>query len=313
LPSQSRRAFTACLCLWLFLPCANAASQDSTRIRTAVAIQVDNDLFAIRGAGPPPDYDYTHGTRLSLALPNGFAARSGTWVTTICLGQEIYTPRHDSTLPIAGDRPYAAWIYLGASIARLAGQRLDSLGLRLGVTGPPALGEELQNGVHRLLHNRLERGWSHQLPARLVAAANYDAARMLIGDDSFRTSRFVSGGAGATLGTLRREVHAGLESYWGFGKAQAPTAAKLLVRRPGRWYLAAGYRQAFVAHDTFIEGGAGVPGAARIPWVAEAFAATGVRVGRFLTEYRYVVRGREYRAEPNSHAYGSISISMIAR
>lgn len=58
---------------------------------------IDNDLFAIRGAGPPADYDYTHGTHLS------FSWRGG----TVALAQEIYTPRHNEAQPVAGDRPYA--------------------------------------------------------------------------------------------------------------------------------------------------------------------------------------------------------------
>ena len=90
-----------------------------------------------------------------------------------------------------------------------------------------------------------------------------------------------------------------------------PIASSPLTRHPGRWYFVAGYEQDFVAHDAFIEGEGGAPGAVRLPWVGEGFAATGINLRRFAMEYRYVVRGREYQTEPDAHAYGSIVINTL--
>jgi predicted alpha/beta-hydrolase family hydrolase len=63
----------------------------------------------------------------------------------------------------------------------------------------------------------------------------------------------------------------------------------------------AGYQQSLVLYDAFVEGAGGATGADRLPWVGEALVGSGWRSGRFAAEYRYVSRGREYRAQPGRH------------
>jgi len=268
-----------------------------------IRLQVDNDLIGLRGAGPPPDYDYTHGTRISLTLPNGAAG--------VALGQEIYTPRHNADLHVAGDRPYGAWLYGALVMMRHRGLTLDSLELRAGVTGRPALGEQLQNGVHRLLHNELERGWSRQIPARLAVGLHADRSMILRGGsaDSAGPSRFLRGDLGVVAGTVRHELHLSSAAYWGWGGARQLRVDAPLVSRPGRWHLEAAYRQEYVLRDLFIDGIAGTPGASHIPWVEEGYVEAGANLGPWAIGYRYVVRSREYRAAGGGHAYGSIAIS----
>lgn len=268
-------------------------------------LRIDNDLIAIRGAGPPPDYDYTHGTHLSFSWSGG----------TMALGQEIYTPRHNALSPLAGDRPYAAWLFGEYAYRRLAGPWLGTVAMRAGVTGPPALGEQVQNGVHRLLRNHLEQGWAHQLPTRLTIAAGADGTRLFASSADAGPSRFIAATFGGTLGTMQRTLRGGVETYLGFGSVHSPTANAPLIARQGQWYLIAGYREDMVFHDAFIEEpphGASVPAAQRRLWVGEATAGIGWRTNRFASEYRYVVRGREYEAEPSAHPYGAITVSIVA-
>ena len=293
----------------------------------SVRLEVDNDLLAIRGKGPPPDYDYTHGTRISVTRPSapawlartvGTASKCadvatmqrGCLLSGFALGQEIYTPRHNSPAPVAGDRPHAAWLYGAIQLQRLAASHLQTLELRAGVTGPPALGEQVQNGVHRLLHNHLEAGWEHQIPTHAGVSADYDATALLGQRSSVVPSRFVAGSVGATLGTLRRMVRVGASTYYAFGPLRAWSADAPLVTRPGRFYVLAGYQQSLALYDAFIEGVGATTGAERIPWVGEAYAGAGWRFRRFTAEYKYVSRGREYRTEPGRHAYGAISLSV---
>lgn len=298
-----RGLLTLCALVGIALPQAADAQRDSST-SSVIRLQIDNDLIGLRGAGPPPDYDYTHGTRLSRTLPNG--------VTAVALGQEIFTPRHNADAHVAGDRPHGAWLY-GALVAmRRRGFTLDSLELRGGVTGRPALGEQLQNGVHRLLHNELEHGWSHQIPARLAIDVRADRSMILLGTaaDSTRPSRFLRAGPGVLAGTVRREIHVSSAAHWSGGRARPARENAPLVRQPGRWYLETGYRQEYVLGDIFIDGVHGVPGASRIPWVGEGYLEAGANVKRWSIAYRYVVRSREYRAAPGGHAYGSIAISV---
>ena len=321
-------ALTAIAILLLFVRTARLSAQDVPPLSSSTRLEVDNDLFALRGSGPPPDYDYTHGTRVSVTRPSApawlaralgaaskctdaGAAERACLLSGFSLGQEIYTPRHNSPDPVAGDRPHAAWLYGAVQVQRLAGARLQSFEIRAGVTGPPALGEQVQNGVHRLLHNHVEAGWEDQLPTRLGVTADYDATRLFGRADSSAPSRFVAGSVGATFGTLRRAVRADASAYYGFGAARTPSADAPLVTRPGRFYLIAGYQQSLVLFNAFVEGIGTTQGAARLPWVGEAYGGVGWRFRQFAAEYRYVSQSREYRAEPGRHAYGAIALSFV--
>ena len=303
-----------------------AAAQTPTNAM-AVRLELDNDFLAVRGAGPPADYDYTHGTKVEAAWPyapsaigrvlradvrcDPTRARRGACVlSAFAITQQIYTPRHDALQPVLGDRPYAAWLSAGTHIQRLTESTLQTFGVHAGIIGPPALGEEVQNTVHRLLHNRLEIGWRRQLPSRAGVIGDYDV------DHAFRygvdgaASRFVALRAGATLGNLRRAARAGITLHHGFGSMEPWSASAPLVSRPARFYVTAGYTESNVEHDMFIDGVRGPGGAARISWVDEWSAGFGMRSRRFGLEYRYVSTGREYRAEPGRHAFGALTIIL---
>ncbi len=93
------------------------------------------------------------------------------------LGHAIYTPGDTETsLRITDDRPYAGWLYLGLSLTRSDdegsgdGDRLpcdggviDNLTLDLGVIGPLAQGDRVQNDWHTLIGDPETNGWRNQL------------------------------------------------------------------------------------------------------------------------------------------------------
>ena len=57
-------------------------------------VTIDNDLFGPRGADDaPPDYEYTHGTRVSWTARGRTAGDSRRHVR-LEIGQRIYTRRH---------------------------------------------------------------------------------------------------------------------------------------------------------------------------------------------------------------------------
>jgi hypothetical protein len=142
----------------LLLACAGAAAQTPDAGRS-FRLAIENDLIALRGAGAPPDYDYTHGTRIAAAwvgapawvrrLAGGkppchrpVARERGCVAAALEVGQEIYTPRRDSPLPIAGERPYAGWLYASAAARVISAGRLRTVRVMFGVTGKPSLAAE---------------------------------------------------------------------------------------------------------------------------------------------------------------------------
>ena len=79
--------------------------------------------------------------------------------------QQIYTPSNTGLrTPDPRDRPYAGFLAGTGTLVHETGTRQDILALTLGMIGPAALGEQVQNGLHRLVQVDTAQGWSHQLP-----------------------------------------------------------------------------------------------------------------------------------------------------
>lgn len=228
------------------------------------------------------------------------------------LGQEIYTPRRDAAEPIRGERPYAGWFYSSALARVVAPGYTRFLRLTVGVTGPPALAAEVQNGLHRLLHNEPQLGWPHQLPFRPGLAIAFGARHSGERSLGHAGAAWIGMGWGATLGTVRRSVHVGVDARLG-SRADlpwSPTDSEL--DRPMRLYLLGSARAEGVLHNALVEGytGGQTLGAESRPFVIQYELGIGVRWRAFGMEYRHVGRGREYAAQPNAHAYGSLVLTL---
>ena len=82
------------------------------------------------------------------------------------VGQLIYTPeRVTVAAPQPNDRPWAAFLYYGAeSLFVDADPTITrSIGYQVGMVGPAALGEQVQNGVHHFSDSDRAQGWDNQL------------------------------------------------------------------------------------------------------------------------------------------------------
>lgn len=80
------------------------------------------------------------------------------------VGQLLYTPTdRNRTDLIADDRPYAAALLLSFGYNARKGDRLRTTQLRLGMVGPSAFGEQVQNRWHDVIGSDRFDGWDHQL------------------------------------------------------------------------------------------------------------------------------------------------------
>jgi hypothetical protein len=170
-------------------PIDTAPSPDE--LRNIFTFQVENDVFNRFGKS---DRDYTNGVRLGwlspalpdlpdglatlLTLPTFFGEGPESSVTRragLSVGQNLYTPADtDAFAPIYNDRPYAGWLYASFALQstykrhnpktnRADPVRLDTLQLDLGLVGPSAGGEFVQNTFHRLIGVAPANGWANQL------------------------------------------------------------------------------------------------------------------------------------------------------
>ncbi len=81
----------------------------------------------------------------------------------------MFTPRDTQiSPPDPRDRPYAGPLLGNAALIHDTDRARSVLDLNVGVIGPAALGEEVQNGFHSLISQEPNKGWDSQLPNQPV-------------------------------------------------------------------------------------------------------------------------------------------------
>ena len=319
-----RAAALALACMSL-APAASAAAQ-----ARAYQMTSDNDAYDFWiPMDVRPDREYSNGLRLALesegargwsALARAVAPcaaeasrpadEAGCASTVVEAGQRLYSPRQDTYEPVAGQRPFAGWLYAAVTGRVVDGRTRHSFGAEAGVTGRPSLGESVMEGYHRIAGFWKPVGWSHQLGFEPAAALRYGVEHRVA---EARVGGVRAGDltaeAGASVGTLRTSAHAGAQLRAGTRLAH-PWAVRPL--RGTSVYVLAGARGEAVAHDLFLDGNTFGGGPARVtrrPFVAETRWGVGITRGGTSVEYRVSARGRAYEEEPGGHPYGTIEIT----
>ncbi len=295
----------------------------------------ENDLIV------DTDRNYTQGLKMSFLHRDGWLPG---WVAAVSkrlpalgyeervakfgyeIGQSIFTPGDTDTRQLLEhDRPYAGWLHGGLILQRrgyTAGRflTLESFQMDLGVIGPESLGEEAQNGVHRLRHFDLARGWGNQLDTEPGLALKYQRAvsfpllaRGRIAD--------VIPSAGVSLGNVDTSLRAGVMLRLGthltrdFGPQ---TISSLITTDGGRsrshpgWPVSAYVFTAVegwaVPYSAFLDGNLfhDSHSVNREFYVGEWKTGFAV-VFRFAeVGFCFVSRSREFQEQVKSHSYGSL-------
>lgn len=296
------------------------------------SVQVENDLVS------GTDSHYTNGLRaVYLApekatpqwaqrladavpvFPQGAVRRYG-----LSLGHSIFTPYDtQATRPLPDQRPYAGWLYGGIGFVSDTGRRLDYLELQLGVVGPSALGEMVQNDWHSLIGVKEARGWDNQIKDEPAILLSYERKV-----HAWRTVQVGGFGAdftphfGVQLGNVMTSAAAGGTFRLGFDLPEDYGPPRI---RPGLtgssyfvpggaagWYLFAGVEGRYVARNIFLDGNTFRDSASvdKLPVVGDVQAGLAVTVGDVRIAYTHVLRSREFRQQNDPDSFGSLSLSM---
>jgi lipid A 3-O-deacylase len=145
----------------------------------AFAFYIENDTRNI--GGPGSDQSYSNGLKFSYIYAED---KLPTWTRPavdrlqivegdpnktklnfgISLGHQIYTPNNTGAkVLVSDDRPYAGWLYVGFAASFREEDSGQSFEVDLGMVGPSALGEQVQNNFHDLIQDKRTQGWSHGL------------------------------------------------------------------------------------------------------------------------------------------------------
>jgi lipid A 3-O-deacylase len=302
----------------------DSAQCNAQTLARAVHITAENDYFDFwRPPDQRSDDNYTQGARISAdldAVPP-FLRRlicrdrvASQCMTTVEVGQEMYTPTNDAVHLLPGERPYAGWLYLRMNTTAATARNRLTVDEVLGVTGPPSLAAQVQTDFHHLVHGfRRPLGWAEQLPTEADFAVGAEDDWYVPAPGEARHWADFAPAAHATVGTLRTAFGVGGRARMGIGLTHpwlVDTAA-----RPWEAYFFVGGQSEVVARDLFLDGSTFSRSAhvAREPLIGEWERGIDVRLWRLGVEYRAVTEGREYRTGPPTHTFGGITLTWWIR
>ena len=248
----------------------------------------------------------------------------------LALGHNIFTPEDTATTALSvDDRPYAGWLYGGISahaetrrpFAGTTLYTLDTVELDIGVVGPMALAEEVQNNFHDLINVSRSNGWRHQLenePAVLfIAERRWRPAPLRAGALEADIIPHMGLGLGnvMTLANMGAILRIGQDLDVDYGPPHVrPTLSGLAAVASGTdfaWYLFAGAEGRYVAHNIFLDGNtfADSHSVDRKPLVADIQLGAAIVVDDIRLAFTHVFRTREFEGQRRADRYGAVSLS----
>jgi hypothetical protein len=310
-------------------PTAAPPPADTSSIWT---IQVENDAVStFKGTS---DQYYTSGLRLGWtsgadAIDPVAALGHDIWgngTTRVSLGltQSLFTPR-DTQIdpPNPRDRPYTGELLLTGGLIHDTADTRDVVSLSLGIVGPGALGEEVQNGFHNIIGDTPNRGWHYQVqdqPAvNLLVQRTY---RLPIADlGPFETDVLPSATAAAgdvrdylQFGSILR-IGQGLNSDFGTARIEPGLNGSdaYTNTQPIAWYVFGGADGQAVGYDVSLDGSTfrnNTPSVHRIWDVGEFEGGAALLWHGLRFTYTQTWQTQEFRgAKAGLFNFGSLAVS----
>ncbi len=311
-----------------------------------ITLMEEDDYFASHD-----DRHYTEGARASYlsppVTPNGFwdqpygflgdnlpifggGDRKRKYEATI--GQSIFTPTDiNSPTPPGNDRPYAAWLYTGASLLQETKHdgynTLENAELLGGVVGPDAGGEITQNDFHALIEDSPARAWSYQIHNEPGIMASYEKKFRFEAPVSDNFGFDAIPEAGGTVGNVLTYGEVGgmvrmgknLAADYGQDRIRPSLSGTAWfdpaqMQGPLGWYVFAGSQGRAMGRNMFLQGNSfeDSPHVTEKPLVADfvggasLFWASDIRVDLTVTQ-----RTREfYDQQGHPDRFGGINVAF---
>lgn len=336
--------------LWVLLIswCALAQPQEAARetqpYGESFTVYIDNDSRNV--GGPNADQGYTNGVRFSYVYAqNDIPKWVPSWAWTervqhefrdatsnfgVSLAQQIYTP-NDMNNPqlITNDRPYAGYLYAGVTAAFKTSSHHHLFEVDVGVIGPEAMGESVQNGFHQVIDVATAKGWEHQLRTEPTLQFFYTQKVRFVDFKTKKQRRYfdVIPEAGAAFGNVFVHAHAGAMMRFGvripddFGPSSLATAGgdsipdlKLTAKNlDWRAYFFAGLRGRVVAQNIFLDGNnfRRSHRVTKYPFVVENELGYAVQVSHWSFSWRFVTLSPEFEENSEVDSYASMALSYL--
>lgn len=225
-----------------------------------------------------------------------------------------YTPTSilsDSIL--YGDRPFNAVISVKTFLIQVdeVKHRQISTDLSVGVTGPAALGYEIQYNIHKWLKNPLPHGWEYQTKNDIILnyQLNYEKQIIAAGNNFL-----MNAAAEARLGTLNTKISGGLNLMAGrFNKRFTQLGIK---KSKAEYYFYAQGRMHLIGYDASMQGGLFnrkspyvIPGKDINRATLQADAGIIVNFRKLYLSYTQSILTKEFRSG-TYHRWGGVSVGF---
>ena len=302
-----------------------------------ITIQIENDSIA------HTDRNYTSGIRVGWTSPNvdseggGFLPGvvdnlgnalwgPGRQRLSVDFSNAIFTPKDTQTSnPDPRDRPYAGVTLGSAFLIHDTMTARSVLGFSLGVLGPSARGENIQNGFHDLINDQESKGWGHQIKDMPIG--------QIFAGRTWRFELLSNPGTGididilpsitAGAGTLRDYAQVGFQVRAGqglqsdFGTTRIrPGLSGSDAYTPNRefvWYFFVGGDGQAIAWDATLDGNPfqSGPHVSRQPFVAEIEAGVAVIYHGVRLTYTHVAQTQTFYGQRGGlFQFGSVAASV---
>lgn len=297
-----------------------------------LSLVLENDIFY------DTDRNYTNGVRaawLSAAeqAPE-WALRAGllfplfpgdsTVRTGYAIGQNMYTPEDiEIPDPPFDDQPYAGWLYGSIGLIAETGQRLDQLGLTLGIVGPASLAEQTQKLIHEITGSPKPRGWDTQLKNEPGVILSYQRSwRRFIEETSLGNTFDVTPHAGGAIGNVFTYANAGFTLRYGRRLPHDYGPPRIQPSLPGSgffvpqdrfgWYLFAGVEGRAVARNIFLDGNTfrNSRSVDKEPLVGDLQFGFALTWSDVRLSYTHVLRTPEFKTQGDTSEFGAVSLSI---
>jgi len=245
-------------------------------------------------------------------------------------GNDIYTPVDVKAEElIKNDRPYAGWTYMSLALHSKDANELDTFETTLGMVGPSAKSDVIQNDFHRLIGTYPSEGWNNQIrdePGIMLSWQHRQRYEELFGDGTWGADFVPHIGAVAgnvmTYANVGGQVRLGYHLPRDFGVSPISTGAVIGVpteaddpRLTGDWgfNIFAGADGRAVARNIFLDGNTFRHShhVDKEPFVVDAYGGMSVFWDRWTLTYTHVYRSREFIGQEDAQVFASFNLSVM--
>lgn len=223
------------------------------------------------------------------------------------------------------DRPYAAFLYGSGGISTLKDNHIDDIEITLGIVGPEALGEQVQDFVHKeITDSEIAEGWDNQLefePGLIVSAARRwpRAIREDFGPLHLRGEPNIN----ASLGNIYTYAGAGITFSLGPNDDRfQDTPVRVRPAMPGNgyfetpedgwsWLVFAGVEGRAVARNIFLDGNTyqNSNSVDKKHFVGDLNAGAALTYDDYRLTYTYTMRSKEFDGQGRVSEFGAVTLS----